>query len=302
MSILITGASGLLGTALVEKLSKTYDIIGFSRRKEFNSDFKLEAFISADITDRAKVKNTILDYSPNIVIHTAALSDVDLCEKEPELAYQVNVRGTENMALACQGTNILFIYISTDYVFDGKSQEPYRESDISNPINVYGRTKLEGEEKVRSILKKYLIIRTAWLFGSNGNSFVEHIKEKVKAEKTLDIVNDKFSSPTYTKDLTQAISKLIDIIFKNNNDKLDQIYGTYHITNSGSASWFNWAKEILKDLEIKEVEINPIGLEQLKLAAERPKMTVLDKSRYINLTNQPLRRWEEALKDYLENI
>jgi len=176
--------------ALVEKLSKTYDIIGFSRRQDLNSDFKLEAFISGDITNRDQVKNTILEYNPDIVIHTAALSDVDLCEKEPELAYQVNVLGTENMALACQDSNILFVYISTDYIFDGESQEPYRESDASKPINVYGRTKLEGEEKVKSILKRYFIIRTAWLFGPNGNSFVEHIKERVNTEKRLDIVND----------------------------------------------------------------------------------------------------------------
>lgn len=287
----------MLGRALVEKLSENHEIIGLSRRDKFNAAVCLKTFISADIVDRSTMREVILEHNPEIVIHAAALSDVDRCEKEPRLARQINVAGTENVALASLENNSLFVYVSTDYVFDGKSKKPYREIDVPSPVNVYGKTKLEGEGKVKGILKKYLIIRTAWLFGPGGDSFVESIKRRTGCEKILNIVNDKFSSPTYTKDLAQAIDKLIEIV--SGNSKVADIYGVYHITNSGQASWFTWAKEILKNIKAEGAKVKPISLKELKLAAPRPEMTVLDNSRYIKLTNQPLRSWQEALEDYL---
>lgn len=300
MKILITGIAGSLGTALTEKLSPDYDIIGLDRRKQFNTSVVIKNYIDCDITDRDKLKQAILDYNPEIIIHVAAITDVDLCQREPQLAHQVNALGTENVVLASQTKKALLIYLSTDYVFDGNSQIPYQEADTPNPINIYGKTKLEGEEKVKNILKKYLIIRPAWLFGPGGANFVEYIKGKIKKEKLLNIVNDKFATPTYTEDLAQAIRQLIKVYSEATGQLRNNIHGIYHITNSGSCSWLDWAREILDDLGVKGIKINPISLEELKLSAPRPKMTILDNSRYINLMNQPLRGWTEALKDYLK--
>jgi dTDP-4-dehydrorhamnose reductase len=280
--ILITGSTGMLGIALYKELSN-HHTIGFSHQ-------------DCDITDRERTIDKIININPEIVIHTAAYTDVDGCELNSSLAHNVNAKGTETIAMACKEIEAILIYISTDYVFNGKKEEPYLESDPPDPISVYGKSKLEGEKFVQKILAKYLIIRTSWLFGGGKKSFVENVLQRAKQEKVMPIVNDKYSSPTYTYDLSKAIRILLSTI---NYQLSTNLYGIYHITNSGSCSWFEYAQRILEYAGIEGVELKPIGLEQLSKLAKRPKMSVLDNRRYNQLTSQPLRHWEEALKEYL---
>ncbi len=285
--ILITGASGMLGRDLVEVLSKEHEVVGL--------DVKGSRFIVCDITDREKTIEVICDAKPEIVIHTAAYTDVDGCEKNPDLAYRVNGIGTQNVALACKECKAVMAYISTDFVFDGKKGKPYLESDKPNPLSIYGKSKLEGEKYISSLLDKYFIIRTSWLFGKHGKNFVDTILKLAKEKKELRVVNDQIGSPTYTKDLAQAISKLIsNFQFPISN------YGIYHISNSGSCSWYEFAQKIIRTSHITHhTSLKPISSGELNRPAKRPKFSVLDNSRYIRIVGEPLRLWQKALREYL---
>jgi len=281
VDILITGANGRLGGNLCERLNKEHKILG--------ADKDL-----ADITDYSAISEIIFDSNPNIIIHTAAYTDVDGCQIDPDKAYSVNARGTENISIAAQKNNSAVIYISTDYVFDGEKDQPYKESDLPNPVNIYGKTKLEGEKIIQNILKRYLIIRTSWLFGGR-ESFVEHIIKKSKQLDAISVVKDKYSVPTYAYDLADTIAKLINY-FRNDNS-----WGEiYHITNSGSCSWFEYAKKILEYIKIEDVEIIPIKQHELGFKASRPKNSVLDNTKYKEITGEFLRPWHEALKEYIQ--
>ncbi len=282
IDVLITGARGKLGRALCTRLNKEYKIVGVNRNL-------------ADITDRKRILDIVINYNPNIIIHTAAYTDVDACQMNPDEAYNVNVGGTENIAHAAQKSNSNLIYISTDYVFDGEKNGPYKETDLANPINIYGKTKLEGEKIIQNIMKKYLIIRTSWLFGEGKKSFVDSIIKKTKQSDVISVVTDKYASPTYTDDLADAIAKLI-IFFKKRNS-----WGEiFHITNSGFCSWLEYAKKILEYAKIDGIEIIPIKRHEVGFKASRPKNSVLDNSKYRKIIGVFLRPWQEALKEYIE--
>lgn len=283
--ILITGARGMLGGALCEELSPEYEIIAFGHK-------------DCDITQRNQLITRVSQVNPRVIIHTAALTDVDACEVNIDEAYNVNAKGTETVALACEKIGALLIYISTDYVFDGRKNEPYLETDLPNPVNIYGKSKLEGEKLIPSILKKYLIIRSSWLFGKGRENFVNNIIERAKKEKVLSVANDKFSSPTYTVDLARAIKVLLTTY---NLRLTTDICGIYHITNSGHCSWYEYAKKILECAAIKDVKLVPISLSKfLNFKALRPKYSVLDNSRYRKATGKLLRPWPEAVTEYIK--
>jgi dTDP-4-dehydrorhamnose reductase len=221
--ILITGANGQLGFDVIKEL-KRRDIkhIGTTR-----NDF--------DITEFESVRSYILKEKPECVIHCAAYTAVDKAENEKEICYNVNILGTENIAKACKEVDAKMIYISTDYVFDGTGNTPHEIDEKVNPLSFYGKTKYEGELKVKKILNKYFIVRISWVFGNNGNNFVKTILKLGKEKSSLDVVSDQVGSPTYTKDLAVLLCDMAE------SDK----YGVYHATNEGFCSWAEFAETIM---------------------------------------------------------
>lgn len=267
--ILVTGSNGMLGQDLVPILEdEGYDVIETTRN-------------TLDITDFKKVEETLKNYKPDYVIHCAAYTNVDGAEAEQELAAKINASGTENLAKICAKYDITLVYISTDYVFDGKKQEPYLPYDKTNPLNTYGKTKLEGEKAVQKYCKKYYITRTSWLYGHHGKNFVETMIS-LADKPELKVVDDQIGCPTWTVEFSNGIAKLLE-------EKPE--YGIYHICGSGETSWYGFAKEIFK-LIGKNVNIKPCKTEEFPRPATRPMHSTLE-------NNGICRNWKAALKDYI---
>lgn len=277
MKILITGSKGQLGSELVEFLSKDNKVYGFGHKE-------------LDITDKNLVINTVSKIVPDIVIHCAAFVDADGCESNIKTAFDVNTIGSGNVAIASKKTKSAMVYISTDYVFDGKKKSPYLESDIQNPISVYGISKYGGELIVKHFLDKFFIVRTSWLFRKEGKNFVNTILRLAKDKKELRVVNDQVGSSTYIPDLAKAISALISTNY----------YGIYHITNSGECSWYEFTKKILEYAKIKNVKVTPILTEELNRSAPRPKYSVLANFNLEKKKIYKMRNWELTLKDFFK--
>jgi len=273
MKILVTGSKGQLG----KELLKLY------------SDEKINGvdIDEMDITDAEQTVNFITKFNPDIVIHAAAMTDVDGCERNEGAAYKVNTLGTRNVALACQKANSEMLYVSTDFVFAGDKDENYNEFDIPSPLSIYGKSKLEGEKLVKELLNRFYIVRTAWLYG-DGHNFVKTMLSLAENNDSLSIVSDQQGTPTYAKDLAIAISKIID----------SGLYGTYHVSNSGSCSWYDFAKKIFEIKDI-DIEVNPTTAEEFGSPAERPAYSVMDNFALESQDIYKMREWEEALKDYL---
>jgi dTDP-4-dehydrorhamnose reductase len=291
--VLITGSSGMLGSDLVKELTGKYEILGMDLADR--SRLESSSFLKADITKQEEVSRIITNTRPGIVVHTAAWTDVDGCELDSKKAYSVNAAGTENVAMACSKAGAAMIYISTDFVFDGKKGSPYKEEDRPNPLSVYADSKFKGEEAVKRLLKKYFILRTSWLYGPNGNNFVDTIIAKAKENERLKVVDDQVGSPTYTADLAGAIRTFIDII---SSASAKVTPGIYHVSNSGSVSWYEYANMILSIAGIS-AKVDPISSDELGRAAKRPAMSVLDCSKFTALTGLNMRSWDSALRDYL---
>ncbi|MDP4092279.1 MAG: dTDP-4-dehydrorhamnose reductase [Bacillota bacterium] len=280
MRVLITGCNGMLGKDIEEIFNSKHNISGI------NSNI-------LDITDRGRTINYIKNSNPDIVIHTAAYTDVDRCEMDIENAFKVNALGTRNIAIACNEINVPVVYISSDYVYDGYKSTPYYEYDLTNPINVYGRSKLEGENFIKSICSKFFIVRTSWLYGQNGKNFINSILKMAKDKNEISIVFDQVGSPTYTRDLAESLLELISA----------SDYGTYHITNEDYCSWYDLARFVLLDyLKLKNIKLEPITSEQLDRPAARPKNSRLEKF-YLRLNGYTqLRSYKEAVVDYLRSF
>src|SRR5574344_311594 len=267
--ILVTGSNGMLGQDLCPIAEdEGYEVIETTHK-------------DLDITDYAKVKEFIEDKKPDIVIHCAAYTKVDKAEEEPEVAHMVNGVGSENIARVCGENDIIMVYISTDYVFDGEGEKAYVPSDKPNPLNVYGKTKLEGEIAVQKYWKKFYITRTSWLYGHHGKNFVETMLS-LSDEPELGVVSDQIGCPTWTVELANGIMKIL-------REKFD--YGIYHVCGSGEISWYGFAKEIFKQSK-KEVNLKPKTTEQYPRPANRPKHSAMDNGRIC-------RGWKTALKEYL---
>ena len=280
MKILITGANGLLGHELTSILND-HTLILLSHSQ-------------LDISDSESVNKQIDSTSPDIVINSAAYTQVDACESNYDLAYSSNALGPKNLAIKCKELNIPLIHISTDYVFEGNEKEnlPLKENDKLGPKTVYGKTKLEGEKLVQENCDKYFILRTAWLYGE-GKNFVKTMLNLSKKNKELKVVNDQIGSPTYAKDLAKAIKEIID--------KKSDKYGIYHVTNKGEVSWYEFAKKIfeIKNIDIK---VNPVTSEEFPRPAPRPHYSVLNNQKWIDAGFTPLRNYEESLKEYLDSL
>ena len=275
MKILITGSKGQLGSELVDLLSKDNKVYGFGHKE-------------MDITDNKRVTDIISKIVPDIIIHCAAFANADECETDIETAFDVNTIGSGNVAIASKITKGAMVYISSDYVFDGKKNSPYFESDVPNPISIYGISKYGGELIVKHSLNKFFIVRTSWLYAKKGKNFVNTILSLVKDKKELRVVDDQVGSPTYIPDLARAISALISTKY----------YGTYHITNSGECSWYEFAYKILKYANIKDIKVTPISTEELNRPAPRPKYSVLKNFNLEKKKIYKMRKWELALKDF----
>ena len=280
MKILITGANGLLGHEL-SSILKGHTLILLSHSQ-------------LDISDPESVNKQIDSSSPDIIINSAAYTQVDACETNYDLAFKSNAIGPKNLAIKCKQLGIPLIHISTDYVFEGneKKNSPLVEDDKLGPKTVYGKTKLEGEKMVQENCQKYFILRTAWLYGE-GKNFVKTMLSLSKKNKELRVVNDQIGSPTYAKDLAKAIKEIIE--------KKSDKYGIYHVTNKGEVSWYEFAKKIfeIKNIEIK---VNPCTSEEFPRPAPRPHYSVLSNQKWIDAGFTPMRDYEEALNEYLNSL
>ena len=285
--IFVTGAKGMLGSYLKEVFDKRKLYLTDSRVNSATTDINF-----LDIKNSDEIKKAIKKVNPQFVFHLAAKTDVDKCETEIEDAHLVNVIGTQNVALACKETGAVMVYISTTEVFDGNKKEPYTELDIPSPINVYGKTKLEGEKIVQNLLNKYYIIRTCWMMGGEekDNKFVGKMVKLFNEKEKIQAVDDKIGSPTYAYDLLKAIKELI----KTGH------YGLYHFTNKGSCSRYEMAKEIGKILR-KTIPVEPVSSSFFPLPAPRGKSVASRnyKLELLNIINT--RTWQDALREYLES-
>jgi dTDP-4-dehydrorhamnose reductase len=275
MKALIIGGKGLLGANIAPILDKTFDLT-------------ICDIDTWDITDRASGEGHIEQYRPDVLINLAAITDVDGCEDKRELAERVNGYGAGVIADLSREHNIRFVHISTDYVFDGTKALPYKENDPPNPISVYGATKLMGERAVMANNPSSLIIRAQWLYGKGGENFITKVVKIAKQSGTLRVVNDQRGSPTYAKDLA---GPLIALIEKGKT-------GIYHLANSGSSTWFEFAGEIFRLLEI-DTAIIPISSDDLERKAKRPAYSVFDMWKFQKDTGLKMRPWQEALREYL---
>ena len=295
MRVLITGATGMLGTSLCDCfLRQGHDVYGLSRGNRVREPFSKEHRIEADITDRKRIRQITQEIHPELILHSAAISDVDYCEKVTQEAYRINGEGTRTLAEATDVCQARFCYISTDYVFDGENPSPYREEDPCRPLNVYGKSKLQGEEHTRAVCKHYVIIRTSWLFGENQDSFVHHVLEWAKTKTEIRLVSDKWSTPTYTPDLASSIYQLLDKGVPS---------GIYHVANGGvGCSWFDYGEKILAYRGLNHVPLIPMHLEALKRPAKRPPRSILSLEKFSKATGKEIRPWQEALKEYLTTV
>ncbi len=279
MRILVTGVKGQLGHDVVSELKKRGHIpIGVDVEE-------------MDITDAAAVEKEMAKDTPDAVIHCAAYTAVDAAEDNQEVCMRVNAEGTRNIARVCRELDIKMIYISTDYVFDGEGERPWEPDDERNPLNVYGESKYQGELAVEEYLDKYFIVRIAWVFGVNGKNFIKTMLRLSENNKEINVVNDQIGSPTYTYDLAVLLADMVET----------ERYGTYHATNEGLCTWYEFAKEIFTQAGV-DVKLNPVSSEEFPAKAKRPHNSRMDKSKLTRNGFQLLPSWQDALKRYLEVI
>ena len=309
MKVFVTGVAGQLGHDVMNELAKRgYEGIG-SDVKEVSSGVAdgtpvtAMPYVPMDITDRASVEKVLKEAAPDVVVHCAAWTAVDLAEDEDkkETVRKVNAEGTRNIALTCRDLGCKMVYISTDYVFDGQGTEPW-DPDCKDykPLNVYGETKLEGELAVSENLEKYFIVRIAWVFGKNGKNFIKTMLNLGKTHDQIRVVSDQIGTPTYTLDLAVLLVDMIET----------EKYGYYHATNEGGyISWYDFTKEIFRQAieaghkEYEKVTVTPVTTEEYGVSkAKRPFNSRLDKSKLTANGFRLLPTWQDAVKRYLSEI
>lgn len=284
MKVLVFGSNGQLGFELMKKLeAKDMVPVGF--------DLPV-----LDITDNESVLSVITLHKPDCVVNASAYTLVDKAETEREVAFKVNRDGPCFIAKACAEARIPLIHVSTDYVFDGQKDEPYRVDDIPEPLGVYGLSKEAGEQEVRKNINEHIIIRTSWLYGGHGHNFVKTIMRLADEKDLIRVVNDQYGSPTYAADLADAITVIIETIRMNK----EAIWGTYHYTGKGVTTWYDFAREIVelarrgKKLAVKEIE--PIPSSEYPTPVKRPAYSVLDCSLIEDRFNIRTKPWRESLE------
>lgn len=311
MKVFVTGVAGQLGHDVMNELAKRgYEGIGTDIAPEYSGAADGTAvvsmpYVSLDITDADAVDRVICEMKPDVVVHCAAWTAVDLAEDEDkkDKVHAINADGTANIAKACKKTGSKMVYISTDYVFDGQGTTPWApDCKDYKPLNVYGQSKLDGELAVSSTLDNYFIVRIAWVFGKNGKNFIKTMLNVAKTHSTLKVVNDQIGTPTYTFDLARLLVDMIE------TDK----YGYYHVTNEGGyISWYDFTKEIFRQATLlgrteyseDNVTVLPVTTAEYGLSkAARPFNSRLDKSKLVENGFKPLPTWQDAVARYLKEI
>lgn len=302
MKVFVTGVAGQLGHDVMNELQKRgYTGIGSDIAANYSgiqdgSAVTTMPYRSLDITDASAVERVLTDVQPDVVIHCAAWTAVDLAEDEDkqEKVRAINAEGTRNIANVCKKLDCKMVYISTDYVFDGQGTEPWHpDCKDYKPLNVYGQTKLEGELAVSGILEKYFVVRIAWVFGLNGKNFIKTMLNIGKKFETLRVVNDQIGTPTYTLDLSRLLVDMVET----------EKYGYYHATNEGGyISWYDFACEIFRQANY-DAKVIPVTTEEYGLSkAARPFNSRLDKAKLVEAGFKPLPTWQDALSRYLKEI
>ena len=309
MKVFVTGVAGQLGHDVMNELAKRgYEGIGSDVKEVYSgvadgTPVTAMPYVPMDITDRASVEKVLKEAAPDVVVHCAAWTAVDLAEDEDkkETVRKVNAEGTRNIALTCRDLGCKMVYISTDYIFDGQGTEPW-DPDCKDykPLNVYGETKLEGELAVSENLEKYFIVRIAWVFGKNGKNFIKTMLNLGKTHDQLRVVSDQIGTPTYTLDLAVLLADMIET----------EKYGYYHATNEGGyISWYDFTKEIFRQAieaghkEYEKVTVTPVTTEEYGVSkAKRPFNSRLDKSKLTANGFRLLPTWQDAVKRYLSEI
>lgn len=282
MRVLVTGAKGMLGSDLCPVLGEQHQVLATD-------------IAEMDVRDRQRVRQIMHDFRPDIVIHLAALTDVDYCERWPDEAFRTNTVGTQNVTLACREVGATLVYISTISVFDGHKPIPYTEFDVPNPQSCYSRAKYEGERIVESLLSEHYIVRAGWMFGGGpqDKKFVAKIIDQACSRSELKAVNDKFGSPTYTLDISIGIAHLIET----------GLYGVYHMVNAnGCVSRYELACTILRYAGITDCQVVPVSSAEFPLPAPRPRMEAA-RNYHLELVGMDLMRdWRFALRSYLQRL
>ena len=302
MKFFVTGVAGQLGHDVMNELAKRgYEGVGSDIAPQYSgvedgSSVTTMSYIGMDITDAKAVRETLLSVKPDVVVHCAAWTAVDLAEDEDkkEKVYAINVRGTQNIADVCKELDCKVIYISTDYVFNGQGTEPWQpDCKDYQPLNVYGRTKLEGELAISNTVSKYFIVRIAWVFGLNGKNFIKTMLSVGKTHDEVRVVNDQIGTPTYTYDLSRLLVDMAE------TDK----YGYYHATNEGGyISWYDFTCEIYKQAGLS-TKVTPVTTAEYGVSkAARPFNSRLDKSKLTENGFRSLPTWQDALSRYLKEI
>ncbi|MBI3593463.1 MAG: dTDP-4-dehydrorhamnose reductase [Nitrospirae bacterium] len=272
IKVLLSGSKGMLAHAFLKKKPNDWSILA--------TDIE-----ELDIRNRVQVHKTVGDYGPNLIINCAAFTRVDDCETERELAFSINAKGAGTMAESAREIEAKLVHFSTDYIFDGTKKSPYLEDDPPNPISVYGSSKLAGERNVRNASENHLLIRTQWLYGDGGNHFVKTILNLAKERDSIKVVNDQFGSPTWTEDLVDATIALIH----------KESIGTYHVVNSGECSWYDFAREIVKEAGLS-TKVIPCSTAEFPRPAKRPSYSVLSVDKTSNVLGQVIPGWKDSLR------
>lgn len=278
MRLLVTGAGGMLARALVPALeAKGHQVTRFTHAE-------------LDVTRCPDVRRAVRDAAPDWVVHLAAYTDVDGCEKDPDRAFIVNGLGARNAAMAAHEMGAGVLALSSDYVFDGRTREPRREHDIVGPLSQYGRSKLAGERGAREVNPRHVIVRTSWLYGAGGRNFVDTIVARARAGEPLAVVDDQRGSPTWTGDLSGALADLLE----------RGEYGTYHVTNRGDCTWHEFAEAVCREAGLA-VDIRRITSEELARPARRPAYSVLCPAWFEHVSGRTMPHWQDALTRYLRS-
>lgn len=279
MKVLVTGFTGQLGYDVVQHgLKIGLEMVGVGSA-------------NLDITDRRAVSDYINLINPDAIIHCAAYTAVDKAEEDKNTCWSVNVEGTKYLIKAARDVNAKFMYISTDYVFNGEGDIPFKEIDEPSPIGFYGHTKYQGEILVRQLIDKWYIVRVSWVFGMNGNNFVKTMLRLAEVQNEVRVVGDQFGSPTYTYDLAKLLMDIIQ----------SEKYGIYHASNEGFCTWAEFAQEIFRQAN-KEVKVNSISTEDYPTRAKRPKNSRLSKQKLVKKGFNSLPQWKDAVKRYLDEL
>ena len=284
MKILIVGSGGRLGAALVREYQGKFDVTSFNHEQ-------------LDLANQNQTRDNLSPLEFDVLVNCAAMTNVDLCEQEIEQAFAINAEGPQLLARICRDKHAKMIHFSTDYVFDGEKREPYVETDAAKPISVYGESKRTGEKLVLQTQDRHLVLRVSWVFGPDRPSFIDAMIKRAREEEHIDAVADKFSTPTFTHDIAEMVSRFFDV---------DVPGGILHFANNGECSWQEYAQHALdccraSGISLKAKTVGPAKIADMKnWIARRPVYSVLSTAKYAKLTSVTPRSWRDAVSDYIE--